>query len=159
MRVLINVVGGDAPNLPSGCLPCALLPSVLTDIEVKRSAVDLEDHAIRRPAEVRLLAGDTDVEAWRGIAGVAEDLEGADLGSAASTFDRQAAIAGEGGSKSLRSPPSHMAPEEVSEGGHRRQLLPDRHANRLRECPVADNPCEVKQRAFGGSYWDAAHLC
>jgi hypothetical protein len=61
------------------------------------ATIDLDDQPPARPAQVRLLPGDPDVQLGQRAAGGVENLQRPYLGAAAGAFDRQAGVARDGG--------------------------------------------------------------
>jgi hypothetical protein len=69
-------------------LPARALAYVFAVVEVERATIDLHEDAVRGPAQVGLLARDASVQARERVAGCAQHLERADLGSAAGALNR-----------------------------------------------------------------------
>jgi glycyl-tRNA synthetase len=92
---VVDVVGADAADGPASPLPALLLARVLSQVEVEGAAIDLDDEAVRAPAEVRFFTRQATIDVRHGTAGVAEQLERADLGAAAAAIDRQVRVPGE----------------------------------------------------------------
>ena len=153
--MVVYVVAWEAAHRPARARPRRFLPGVLADVEVVRAAVDLDDQALPRPAQVSLLARDPHVEP-RDEAGLREDLERPDLGAAPCALERQAGVAGEDERQPAGSAPAPMAAEQVADLGECGLLEPDRFSHRPRQRPVATPPRQVEQGSRWRRYRDAA---
>jgi hypothetical protein len=80
---LVDVVGGKAADRPAGALPSRLPAGVFADIEVERSAVDLDNQSWAEPDEVGLFTPDPNVETRQGPPRVMENLHRSDFCAAA----------------------------------------------------------------------------
>jgi hypothetical protein len=90
--MVVNVARREAVDQPARGAPSALFASVLTNIEVEWPSINLDDQAFNRPAQIRFLPGDTDVEAWHRHPGIAQDLERPDLRTASRPLERQPGV-------------------------------------------------------------------
>src|SRR5581483_11491679 len=145
--MLVYVVGADALDGPTRALPDPLLAHILAAVEVKRTAVDLDEGVLRGPAQVRFLSGDADVEQRQAESGVAEDLDRADLGSAARALDRKPAVSRDDRTEAAGTTAATVVAEAVRDASDRRLLEPDRLSHRPRERPFGDSRGEVQKRS------------
>ncbi len=92
---------------------------------MERSAIDLHDQARRSPAQVGFFASDPRVEFGESLAGIAEDLQSANLSAAAGTMERQGRVAAEHIREAARATLTVMRSEGVRDAARGSELQTD----------------------------------